>query len=74
MTMKLFEPDTWTQPKQRVAGVLRSRINCLAHELAQREENRLRALLIAQVQAAADEGASAAQLHAMVDTLEAARQ
>lgn len=59
--------------KKHVVGILRSRINILAHEMAQREETRLRAVLIAQVQAAADQGASAQQLHAMVDTLEAAR-
>lgn len=66
-------PTSWTPPKQRIVGVLRSRLNQLAHELAQREETRLRAVLIAQVQDAADQGATAQQLHAMVDTLEAAR-
>ena len=66
--------QAWTPPKQRIVGVLRSRLNTLAHDLAIREETRLRAALIAQVQAAADQGASAQQLHGMVDVMEAARQ
>jgi hypothetical protein len=73
-TSEVTPPASWQPPKQRIVGVLRSRLNTLAHDLAQREETRLRAALIAQVQAAADQGATAQQLHAMVDTLEAARQ
>lgn len=63
----------WAPPKERVVGILRSRINTLAHDMAQREENRLRAALIAQLQDAADQGATAQQLHGMVDVMEAAR-
>lgn len=66
-------PAAWKPPKQRIVGPLRSRLNQLAHDLAMREETRLRAVLIAQVQDAADQGATAQQLHAMVDVMEAAR-
>ncbi|MEO7954663.1 MAG: hypothetical protein ABIR35_11325 [Polaromonas sp.] len=55
----------------RVCGPLRSRINALAHSLAGQEEKRIRAALIAQVQAAADDGAKLPELHSIVDRLEA---
>jgi hypothetical protein len=66
--------QTWAPPKQRIVGPLRSRINQLAHSLAQAEEVRLAGVLTRQLQTAADEGASAAQLHDMLKKLEDARQ
>jgi hypothetical protein len=66
-------PASWTPPKQRIVGPLRSRVNQLAHAMAQTEEVRLQAVLTRQLQDAADQGATAQELHRMVDTLEAAR-
>ena len=56
----------------RIQGALRSRINSLAHLLAQRHETRLRASLLAQLQAAANEGKTLDELHSLLDTMEAA--
>ena len=61
----------WAPSPKRVNGPLRSRLNALAHSLALQHEGRIRADLIAKVQAAADAGATLAELHAMVDNMEA---
>lgn len=66
--------QAWQPPKQRIVGPLRSRVNQLAHAMAQTEEVRLQAVLTRQLQEAADQGATAQQLHGMVDVMEAARQ
>jgi hypothetical protein len=62
----------WTPSPKRVIGPLRSRLNALAHSLALQHENRIRADLIAKVQAVADGGATLAELHVMVDAMEGA--
>ncbi len=66
--------QAWQPPKQRIVGPLRSRVNQLAHAMAQTEEVRLQAVLTRHLQDAADEGATAAQLHDMLQKLEDARQ
>lgn len=55
--------------KARIPSPVRSRINALAHHLAALEETRLRAILIARVQAAAADGASFEALNELVDKL-----
>ena len=73
-TREQTPPASWQPPKQRIVGPLRSRVNQLAHAMAQTEEVRLQAVLTRQLQEAADQGATAMQLHGMVDVMEAARQ
>ncbi len=62
----------WKPSTMRAIGPLRSRLNALAHSLALQHESRIRAVLTAKVQAAADGGATLAELHVMVDAMEGA--
>ena len=55
-----------------LAGPLRARINKLAHMLGLQHEMHSKALLLKQVQAARNDGASFVELSALVDNLEAA--
>lgn len=55
--------------KPNIPAPVRSRINSLAHHLAALEETRIRAALLARVQAAADGGASVDALRELVDKL-----
>ena len=73
-TREQTPPATWTPPKARIVGPLRSRVNQLAHSLALSEEVRLAGVLTRQLQDAADQGATSAQLHDMLQKLEDARQ
>ena len=61
-----------THARGPLAGPLRARVNQLAHSHALQFEMRLRASLLAQVQAARSGGASFADLAELVGTLEAA--
>jgi hypothetical protein len=61
-----------TDAPRPLAGPLRARINRLAHSQAAQHETRLKALLLKQVQAARDSGASFDELAALVAKLEAA--
>ena len=61
-----------THAQRPLAGPLRARINRLAHLQALQHETRLKALLLEQVQAARNGGASFDELAAMVAKLEAA--
>jgi hypothetical protein len=60
----------WTPSPKRIEGPLRSRLNSLAHAQAVQHEMRLRGDLIGKVQAAADGGATLAELHELVDNME----
>ena len=60
-----------THAPRPLTGPLRARINRLAHAQALHHETRLKALLLEQVQAARDGGASFDELAALVDRLEA---
>ena len=59
------------QTQRPLTGPLRVRINRLAHAQALQHETHLKALLMEQVQAARDGGASFAELAALVDRLAA---
>ena len=59
------------QTQRPLTGPLRVRINRLAHAQALQHETHLKALLLEQVQAARDGGASFAELAALVDRLAA---
>ena len=59
------------QTQRPLTGPLRTRINRLAHAQALQHETHLKALLMEQVQAARDGGASFAELAALVDSLAA---
>ena len=59
------------QTPRPLAGPLRTRINRLAHAQALHHETHLKALLLEQVQAARDGGASFDELAALVAELEA---
>ena len=59
------------QTQRPLAGPLRTRINRMAHAQALHHETRLKALLLNQVQAARDGGASFDELAALVAELEA---
>ena len=59
------------QTQRPLTGALRVRINRLAHAQALQHETHLKALLLEQVQAARDGGASFAELAALVDRLAA---
>ena len=61
-----------THAQRPLAGLLRARINRLAHSHALHHEARLKASLLEQVQSARDSGASFAELAALVDKFEAA--
>ena len=61
-----------THAQRPLAGPLRARINRLAHSQALQHETRLKALLLEQVQAARNSGASFDELAAMVSRLEVA--
>lgn len=61
-----------THAPKPLRGPLMARINRLAHAHAIRQEPRLRAVLLAQVQTARDGGATFDELAALVDKLEAA--
>ena len=63
---------TPTHAPRPLASPLRARINRLAHSHALQQESRLRALLLEQVQAARDGGASFNELAALVGRMEAA--
>ena len=60
-----------THAPRPLTGPLRARINRLAHAQALHHETRLKALLLEQVQAARDGGASFDELAALVAKLEA---
>ena len=60
------------QTQRTLTGPLRVRINRLAHAQALQHETHLKALLLKQVQAARDGGASFNELAALVAKLEAA--
>ena len=59
------------QTQRPLTGPLRVRINRLAHAQALQHETHLKALLLEQVQAARDGGASFNELAALVDRLAA---
>ena len=61
-----------THAPKPLRGPLMARINRLAHAHAIRQEPRLRAALLEQVQTARDSGASFEELAALVDKMEAA--
>lgn len=58
-----------TNPKP-LYGPIRKKINRLAHEQGLKRENALRASLLAQVEHARNQGATFAQLIAMVQEIE----
>lgn len=60
-----------TRAPRSLAGPLRTRINRLAHSHALQHEERMKASLLEQVQAARDGGASFDELAAMVAAMEA---
>ena len=60
-----------THTQRPLAGLLRARINRLAHAQALHYETRLKALLLEQVQAARAGGASFDELQVLVAKLEA---
>lgn len=53
----------------RIPSSVRSRINSLAHQLAALQAIQLRKVLMGQIQAAVDEGASFDELNELVDKL-----
>ena len=61
-----------THTPRPLTGPLRARINRLAHAQAFQHETHLKAVLLEQVQAARDGGASFAELASLVTKLEAA--
>ena len=60
-----------THTQRPLTGLLRARINRLAHSQALHYETRVKALLLEEVQTARDAGASFDDLAALVDRLEA---
>ena len=59
-----------TKPKTRIVGLLKTRVNQLAHELAQAYEQRTRLKITAELREAADKGAIAEDLHNQLDGIE----
>ncbi len=63
--------DIFKQSPIRITGELRQRVNQISHAIGVAEGLRYRAELMGKLQTAAKEGASFAELHAMLDALEA---
>ncbi len=57
----------------RIVGDLKSRVNILAHRVALQQESLLRDHLTARLQVAAEGGATAQELHTILDRFEAAQ-
>lgn len=56
--------------KTRIIGLMKTRVNHLAHELAQIYEQRTRLKITAELLEAADKGATVEDLHKQLDEIE----
>lgn len=63
-------PASWRPQPVAIVGALKSRLNVLAHAAAVKQEALLREDLTLRLRAAAQEGATLADLHAILDRFE----